>query len=583
MRLIKATTALGLILSLAAGVSAQQVNNTPPVLPANNQTKLDVTPAGTPIVNIATPRADGTSYNVFTRLNAGKEGVIFNNSPQLGNSVLGGQILGNPNLIKSGTSASLILNEVTGGTRSDLAGPIEIFGPRAGIVIANPSGITCDGCGFFNVSRVSLASGRIVFGADGAFSGFAVDGGDVQIKGQGLLAGNVDYFDIISASTTINASLYARDLVIAGGASDFNYADRTATARAGGNNQLAIDSSLLGGMYANRIRLIGTGAGVGVNLQGIVTALEGPLEITTDGNIAVRSAVASGDATLKSSGGKIHIDERLYAGGSATLTAAGDISQVGDFVGAAGDIALKSGGAVTLGGSGLYAGLSADGKLSQPGAISITAAGAITAPALQAIATKAIDASADSITLGGATVLSGKSIALTAANGLDVAGSLESQADLSAKADVLNLSGTANASNALSLTARNMTISGTAVGLGSANAAATGNIAIGNAGSLQTNGAVALSGQTIDNQGRVLGVTGASVTVTGSLNNSGALLTGGDLGVSVAGDATIDGSVSANGKADVTIGGSGAFGQIRQPDRNDFQQRQFDRDIGDEH
>ena len=229
MRLLLAGTALGLVLSASAAVYAQQVptvQTEPPVKVAGPGTQIDVTPAGTPIINIAKPRSDGTSYNVFSKLNVGPEGLIFNNSTVVGNSIIGGQLLANPNLRKDGKSANLILNEVIGGTRSDLNGAIEIFGPSASLIIANEAGITCDGCGFFNVSRAALSTGKITFGADGAFSGFAVGGGDVSIQGKGLLAGNVDYFDIVTASASINASLYARDLVIAGGKSNYDYAAR---------------------------------------------------------------------------------------------------------------------------------------------------------------------------------------------------------------------------------------------------------------------------------------------------------------------------------------------------------------------
>ena len=188
-----------------------------------------------------------------------------------------------------------------------------------------------------------------------------MDGGDVRVEGQGLLAGNVDFFDIVTGTATINASLYARDLVIAGGNADFDYASRTATARGGGNDRLAIDSSLLGGMYANRIRLIGTGAGVGINLQGLVNALEGPLSITSDGAITARSAASAADVTITSKA-SVNIDERVYGGGATKIDAAGNIVLAGDFVAAANGVSLSSGADILVSGAGLYAGLGSSGR-----------------------------------------------------------------------------------------------------------------------------------------------------------------------------------------------------------------------------
>ncbi len=53
------------------------------------------------------------------------------------------------------------------GTRSDLRGALEVFGARASLIIANPSGITCDGCGSVNVSRVALLTGKITLSHEG--------------------------------------------------------------------------------------------------------------------------------------------------------------------------------------------------------------------------------------------------------------------------------------------------------------------------------------------------------------------------------------------------------------------------------
>ena len=60
-------------------------------------------------------------------------------------------------------------------------GRLEVFGRAAELVVANPNGITCDGCGFINTPRVTLSTGVPEFGSDGSLSGLSVSGGDVTI------------------------------------------------------------------------------------------------------------------------------------------------------------------------------------------------------------------------------------------------------------------------------------------------------------------------------------------------------------------------------------------------------------------
>ena len=91
---------------------------------------------GVPIVNIATPNGAGLSNNHFRDYNVGANGLILNNATgKTQGTQLGGIILGNPNL--KGQAAQVILNQVTGGNRSTLAGYTEVAGQSARVIVAN--------------------------------------------------------------------------------------------------------------------------------------------------------------------------------------------------------------------------------------------------------------------------------------------------------------------------------------------------------------------------------------------------------------------------------------------------------------
>ncbi|AZF24376.1 filamentous hemagglutinin N-terminal domain-containing protein [Pseudomonas sp. R2-60-08W] len=277
---------------------------------------------GVPVVNIATPNGAGLSHNQFQQYNVGPNGVILNNATgTLVNTQLGGYIVGNPNL--KGGAASVILNEVNGGSASQLRGYTEVAGQSAKVIVANPYGITCSGCGFINTPNVTLTTGKPVLDPTGQLKSYQVDGGAVTIDGEGLNASNVDRFDIITRSAKINAQINARELNVIAGRNDVDAKTLNATPRADDGSakpELAIDSSALGGMYAGAIKLVGTEAGVGVKLDGTLAASGGDIQLDANGRLSMAQAAATGN--VKVTAQNVDLTDKVYANGNVQVTSA---------------------------------------------------------------------------------------------------------------------------------------------------------------------------------------------------------------------------------------------------------------------
>ncbi|EPB6909040.1 MULTISPECIES: two-partner secretion system putative hemagglutinin TpsA2 [Pseudomonas] len=298
------------IVAAAAGLALDKA--------AGGNTGLGQAGNGVPVVNIATPNGAGLSNNHFRDYNVGANGLILNNATgKTQGTQLGGIILGNPNL--KGQAAQVILNQVTGGNRSTLAGYTEVAGQSARVIVANPHGITCQGCGFINTPRATLTTGKPIM--DGQrLERFQVDGGDIVVEGAELNVGNLEQFDLITRSAKLNAKLYAKNLNIVTGRNDVQADSLQATPRAADGSekpQLAIDSSALGGMYAGAIRLVGTEQGVGVKLAGDMAASGGDIRIDASGKLSLAQASSQGD--LKIAAQAVELNGKTYAGGSAEI------------------------------------------------------------------------------------------------------------------------------------------------------------------------------------------------------------------------------------------------------------------------
>ncbi|MGI4938319.1 MAG: hemagglutinin repeat-containing protein, partial [Janthinobacterium lividum] len=316
--------------AFASLASAQIVSD--PRAPGQQQATVLAAPNGVPLVNIQTPSAAGVSRNTYSQFDIQQQGAILNNSRNNISTRLGGFVQGNPWLANG--SARVIVNEVNSGNASQLRGYVEVAGQRAQLVVANPSGVSCDGCGFINASRATLTTGAPVFNG-GSLEGYRVHGGTVQVDGLGMDAGSTDYTEVIARAVQLNAGIWAKELQILAGpnqvAVDANGTGSNLTGQLAANGPtpaFAIDTALLGGMYAGKIKLIATEQGVGVSQAGKLYADIGEVVITADGKLVNAGQMNTGSLHIETHGG---IENRggIYAAGSATLTTVGYLDNHG--------------------------------------------------------------------------------------------------------------------------------------------------------------------------------------------------------------------------------------------------------------
>ncbi|WP_375673986.1 DUF637 domain-containing protein [Bartonella sp. AA18HLJMS] len=277
-----------------------------------------------PLIDIVRPNGQGLSHNKYDSFNVDTHGVILNNSTEeVSRSQLGGLVPGNGNLRYSG-AAKVILNEVVSANRSRLEGVSEVHGHMADVIIANPNGITCNGCGFINTPRVTLSTGQPIIGADGALSGLRVEGGDITIGARGADGSALDIFDLVSRKISVGGPIQVKgDLAVIAGRNHFDYNKREATSLGsdGKEPELAIDSSEFGGMYAGQIRVIANDKGAGVKMRGDMVANAGAMRLTSDGKLVIAKARAKGAVKAHSHHDSVHVKDLLFSEEAVELKA----------------------------------------------------------------------------------------------------------------------------------------------------------------------------------------------------------------------------------------------------------------------
>lgn len=315
------TFTLGILFSgIPAHLNAQ-------VLPdGTTSTSVVVNANGSVTVGIAPTGSDGVSLNRYTDFNVSESGVQLDNRTE---------------------AARTIVNEVTGTSRTDISGPVEVLGQRAHVIIANPNGIVIDGGRFVNTGRVALTTGQISTNSNQIAPGIyqdnvvaTVDRGTIIIEGDGL-SGQMDAVDLIAHTIRVNGAISnesansgARIRLAAGSSStEFNSAvlpgntglswSRVTGTGATSDGAVLVEIMRSGALKANTIgiEVSDTGAGVRYAGEGYATARE--FTLSADGQIDLNGAQLSAQTALVAAGGSITADgAALSASGAMSLVAA---------------------------------------------------------------------------------------------------------------------------------------------------------------------------------------------------------------------------------------------------------------------
>lgn len=518
---------------------------------------------GVPSVNITRPNQAGLSLNQYRQFDVSPQGVILNNSLIGGGSLIGGAVDANPNLAGS-LPALTIVNEVTvAGAPGRLEGTIEVFGSPAGVIVANPNGLTCAGCGVANTPRLTLTTGRpLATGPAGEASAFEaaagleyeIQGGHIRIEGAGI-EGTVGRIDLMADSLDIHGPLRAHYLN--GDLSSINLAagqGKVAEAPGGtwANRQpdadvpaavgYAIDASQLGAMTAGQIRIIATAAGMGVNLRAPLVAHQRGIHIDTAGNLTLERLAGAEDIRLDVDG-NLSVAKEFVAGGLIDAQAGGSMD-LGGPLGSGGAMRLSSG-----------AGMNVAGDLRSGGDVVARSVGDMRLGGHAARIAVAGDAQFDArnLDLAGETVVSGGFIA-RAAGDASFSGQLVVGTDAALDAaNRLSMQGETQVNRDLSLHAGSVAIQA--------------DVTVGHDYRIVSTGTVDIAGDT--HAGHLFHIAGGTIALGGGLSapaieveadslelSGSGLSVQGNLGLNLSGTLHVAGPLSVAGDASIGTGGA---------------------------
>ncbi|MNG65607.1 Filamentous hemagglutinin [compost metagenome] len=387
---------------------------------AGQRPDVMATQNGLPQVNITAPNQAGVSHNQYRQFDVDQNGAILNNSATLTQTQMAGMIQGNPNLKPNSAPARVILNEVNSNDPSQLRGFLEVAGGKAQVIVANPAGILCNGCGTINAGRMTLTTGKPQLNADGSLSGYQVERGVVRVEGGGLNGDarhDTEYVDILARAVEVNAGVWAKEGIrVVAGRNRISAEGNAVTPLAadGKAPELAIDMGQMGGMYSGQIRMIGTEAGVGVRNQGGQLQAGKTLAVSSEGKLSWQSGAhealtqAAGDISLAARGDVEH-HGKLHSGGNlAVQSREGELKQSGTLA-AAGNLRLEAAHGIQssghlLAGSDTHSTLTREADLTLASQGDIRAGGSLLSKKDVSLTGRRVDLSGGTLAAGRATI-----------------------------------------------------------------------------------------------------------------------------------------------------------------------------------
>ncbi|KWA73062.1 filamentous hemagglutinin [Burkholderia ubonensis] len=313
-------------------------------------TSVSLAPDGRQLVNLA-PAVAGVSSNTYSSFNVTAAGATLNNT---------------------GINARTIVNQVTSTNPSLIQGQIDVAGPRANVVLANPNGITVNGGSFVNTGHVALSTGNV------SFNDVQIAPGVIQrnvvldtatgtiVVGPGGLASALIGLDLIAKTIRIDGpvnntftSPTAGVRLLAGssrvelntGLSPSDNANdwltRSATMNPDTASSYAIDITAAGSLTSGRVQLIVTDRGPGVRSAGPLNASLGDFLLTSNGNVELSNTKidVAQDFSMTAQGGIALTDTQVKVNaGKANLATDGALTFAGSSLLASGSVKLSGAG-----------------------------------------------------------------------------------------------------------------------------------------------------------------------------------------------------------------------------------------------